>query len=124
MKRRYFTTLVATISLAGCTGGLVGQENSQLDLTVRNRGTEPVTFQLKVVDDKGTSYVDETARLEGGAVRTFQIAVGAEGRHEATVSNSTLRSQFTWNAGGCTLFEATVELTDTSVESSSECSQS
>jgi hypothetical protein len=113
-----------TASLAGCTGLSSGGENSRLDLTVQNDGSDSMTIQLEVVDDEGTTYRDESIQIDGGATRTFEIGVGTDGNCEATISGENFQSQLSWNADGCAHYEGTIRLTSTSVETSSTCAQS
>jgi hypothetical protein len=121
MNRRQFVTAAATASLAGCSLPGSGEENGQLDLTVQNERAAPVTVQVEVVDDEGTTYEDESDQIDSGVARTFEVTVGTEGRHEVTVSGEDWRGQLAWNAGTCARFGGTVRVTDGSVEVASEC---
>lgn len=121
MNRRHFVAILSAGSLAGCTGLFDNGANGQLDLTVQNERSEPVTVRVVVVDSEGTTYEDESDRVEGGVARAFEVPVGRDGRHEVTVSGDDWRGQLAWNAGTCTLFDGTVSVTDESVEVASEC---
>ncbi|WP_340101806.1 hypothetical protein [Salinibaculum salinum] len=121
MNRRQLLTVAATASLAGCSGLGANGESSQLSLTVQNERADPVTVQVVVVDDEGTTYEDESDQIDSGVARAFEVTVGAEGRHEVTVTGEDWRGQLAWNAGTCALFDGTVSVTDESVEVASEC---
>jgi hypothetical protein len=121
MNRRQFVAVGATASLAGCAGLGGGEESSQLDLTVQNERADPVTVQVEVVDEEGTTYEDESDQIDSGVARAFEVTVGTEGRHEVTVSGEDWRGQLAWNVDTCTLFDGTVRVTDESVEVASEC---
>lgn len=124
MHRRGFLAAAATASLAGCTGLFDGAESSRLDLTVQNDRADPITPQVTVVDASGTTYEDETDRIDSGVARAFEVVVGTEGRHEATVTGADWRGQVAWNADQCALFDGTVRVTADSIEVASECVQS
>ncbi|ELZ34538.1 hypothetical protein C474_02496 [Halogeometricum pallidum JCM 14848] len=121
MNRRHFIALAATGSLAGCTGRFGNEENSRLDLTVRNDRTDPVTVQVVVVGADGTTYTEESDTLEPGVSRAFEAVVGREGRREVTVSGDDFSGQLAWDAGTCRLFDGTVRVTDEAVEVAGEC---
>lgn len=121
MRRRYFVAIAATVPLAGCTGSFGGEENSQLDLTVQNERNEPVTAQVTVVDDEGTTYEDESEQIDSGVVRAFEVVVRTAGCHEVTVSGDDWRGQLAWNADTCSLFDGTVRVTEESVGVAGEC---
>jgi hypothetical protein len=124
MDRRRFLAAVGTASLAGCSGRSGNDENSQLDLTVQNERTGPVTVRVTVVDEQGATYTDESDRIDSGVARTFQVPVGTTGRHEVTVSGDDFEGQLAWNADSCVLFDGRVRVTDELVEVASECVQS
>jgi hypothetical protein len=123
MNRRHFVAVAATASLAGCTGLSGDEENSSLDLTVQNERAEPVTVQVVVVDDGGTTYEDESDQIDSGVARAFEVPVGTTGRHEVTVSGTDWEGRLAWNADTCVLFDGTVRVTDESVEVAGECVQ-
>jgi len=124
MDRRYFLAAVGTVSLAGCSRLSGSDENSQLDLTVQNERAGPVTVQVTVVDDQGTTYADESDQIDSGVARAFQVPVGTTGRHEVTVFGDDFEGQLAWNADSCVLFDGRVRVTDELVEVASECVQS
>lgn len=115
--------MAATALLAGCTGLFDSEENSSLDLTVQNDRAEPVTVQVVVVDDEGTTYEDESDQIDSGVARAFEVPVGTDGRHEVAVSGEDWQGQLAWNADTCLLFQGTVRVTDESVEVAGECIQ-
>lgn len=123
MNRRHFVAVAATASLAGCTGLFDSEENSNLDLTVQNERTDPVTVQVVVVDDEGTMYEDESDQIDSGVARAFKVPVGTDGRHEVTVSGEDWQGRLAWNADTCVLFDGTVRVTAESVEVAGECVQ-
>jgi hypothetical protein len=124
MDRRYFLAAVGTASLAGCSGLSGNDENSQLDLTVQNERAGPVTVQVVVVDDEGTTYADESDQIDSGVARAFQVSAGTTGRHEVTVSGDDFEGQLAWNADSCVRFDGRVRVTDELVDVASECVQS
>lgn len=121
MDRRHFLTVAATASLAGCTGLFGREAGGRLDLTVQNERTEPITVQVAVVDEEGTTVEDESSQIDSGVARTFEVVVGTDGRHEVTVSGDDWHGQLAWNAGTCALFDGTVRVTAESIEVTSEC---
>jgi hypothetical protein len=123
MNRRRFVAVAGAASLAGCTGLFDGEEAGRLDLTVQNERPDPVTVQVTVVDEQGTTYEDVSDQIDSGVARAFDVVVGTEGRHEVTVSGSDWQGQLAWNAGTCELFDAAVTVTDESVEVAGECVQ-
>lgn len=123
MNRRHFVGVAATASLAGCTGLFDSEENSRLDLTVQNERAGPVTVQVVVVDDEGTTYEDESYQIDSGVARAFEVPVGTDGRHEVTVSGEDWQGQLAWNADTCVRFDGTVSVTGERVEVAGECVQ-
>lgn len=121
MNRRQFVAVAGTVSLAGCTTWSGGDENSQLDLTVQNERSGPVTVDVTVVDEDGTTYEELSDQVDSGVARAFDVTGGTGGRHEVTVSGDDWQGQLAWNATTCALFEGTVRVTDGSVEVASEC---
>lgn len=121
MNRRQFVAAVGTVSLAGCLTSSGSEENTQLDLTVQNERTGPVTVDVTVVDEDGTTYEEVSDQVDSGVARAFDVTGGTEGRHEVTVSGDDWQGQLAWNAATCALFEGTVRVTDESVEVASEC---
>lgn len=121
MNRRRFVGVAATASLAGCLGFAGNEEPSRLDLTVQNDRAEPVTAQVTVVSDEGTTYEDESDQIDSGVARAFEVTVGTSGRHEVTVSGEDWSGELAWNADTCALFDGTVRVTDERVEVAGEC---
>ncbi|RAW46234.1 hypothetical protein DQW50_05560 [Halorubrum sp. 48-1-W] len=121
MNRRRLLATAGAVSLAGCTGLFGDDESSRLDLTVRNDRADAITVQVDVVDDEGTTYGDESDRIDGGVARAFEVVVGPEGRHEVTVSGDDFRGQLAWNATTCRLFDGRVGVTADLVEVAGEC---
>lgn len=120
---RWSLLLVALIVLsAGCLGvGSDGDSQSRLDLTVQNDRPNPVVFQLTVTDADGTTLVNESERLGGSVGQSFDFTVGTTGRHEVTVAGADWTGQLAWNADTCARYDATVRVTDDSVEVAGEC---
>lgn len=123
MNRRHFVSVVATASLAGCTGLFDSDEPSRLDLTVQNDRADPVTVQIVVVDTTGTTYRDESDQIDSSVARAFDVPVGTNGRHEVTVAGADWQGQLAWNADTCVRFDGTIRITDESVEVAGECVQ-
>jgi hypothetical protein len=121
MNRRHFVAAAATASLTGCTGLFDNGENSRLDLTVQNDRPNPITVRVEVVDTEGTTYEDETYRIDSGVARAFEVGVGTEGRHEVTISGDDFQGQLAWSAETCQLFTGTVRVTGERVEVAGEC---
>ncbi|WP_311173725.1 hypothetical protein [Halobellus ordinarius] len=123
MDRRQFLTTAGIFSLAGCAGLSGGDEPSRLDLTVQNERAHPITAQVVVTDGEGTTSADEWGRIGNGVARPFDVPVGADGRHEATVSGDDWQGTLAWHADTCVLFDRTVRMIDDSIEVVSECVQ-
>ena len=121
MNRRHFVAVAGTLSLAGCTGLFGEPDNSRLDLTVRNARADPVTVQVDVVSDDGTTYEDTSDRVDNGVARGFEVVVGNAGRHVVTVTGDDFRGELAWNADTCRRFDGTVGVTDEAVEVVGEC---
>jgi len=121
MDRRYFVAAGTATALAGCTGLFGDDSNSRLDLTVQNERSGPVTVQVSVVADDGTTYEDTSDQVDGGVARAFEVIAGREGRHEATVTGDDWAGRLAWDAGTCALFDGQVTVTDESVEVATEC---
>lgn len=120
---RWSLLLVGLIILsAGCLGvGTDGDSQSRLDLTVQNDGTQPVSFQLTVTDADETILVNESERLDSNVGRSFDFTVGTTGRHEVTVAGEDWTGQVAWNADSCARYDATIRVSDDSVEVAGEC---
>ena len=121
MNRRHFVAVAGTLSLAGCTGLFGEPDNSRLDLTVRNARADPVTVQVDVVSDDGTTYEDTSDQVDSRVARGFEVVVGNTGRHVVTVTGDDFRGELAWNADTCRLFDGTVGVTDEAVEVVGEC---
>lgn len=121
MDRRHFVAAAGALSLAGCTGLFSERENSRLDLAVRNERPDPVTVQVDVVADDGTTYEDASDQVDSGVARAFEVVVGTAGRHTVTVTGEDFRGELAWNADTCRLFDGTVRVTDGALEVIGEC---
>lgn len=120
---RWALLLIGVIVLsAGCLGlGSGGDSESRLNLKVQNDRTQPVSFQLTLTEADGNSLVNESERLGGSVGQAYEFTVGTSGRHEVAVAGEDWRGQVAWNADTCTHYDATVRVTDDSVEVTSEC---
>ena len=120
---RWSLLLVGLIVLsAGCLGvGSDDDSRSRLDLTVQNDGTQPVSFQVTVADADGTILVNESERIDGSVGRSFDFTVGTTGRHEVTVASENWTGQVAWNTDTCARYDATIRVSDDSVEVAGEC---
>jgi hypothetical protein len=123
MRRRHFLAVGAATAVVGCSGSLGGERYGRLDLTVQNDRADAVTVQVEVVDAEGLNYELEETRIESGVSEAFEIAVGADDRHEATVTGDDWRGQLAWNVDTCFRFRGTVRVTSEAVEVASECAQ-
>ena len=123
MRRRHFLALGTATAVAGCSGSFGGEQRGRLDLTVRNDREDAVTVQVEVVDAEGLNYEFEETRIGSGVSEAFEVTVGADGRHEATVSGGDWRGQLAWNVDSCLRFRGTVRVTAEGVEVASECAQ-
>jgi hypothetical protein len=121
MNRRQFVATVGTVSLAGCLTSSGSDENSRLDLTVQNDRPGPVTVDVTVVDEDGTTYEEASDQIDSGVARAFEVTGGSAGRHEVTVAGDDWQGQLAWNAATCVRFEGTVRVTEESVEVAGEC---
>lgn len=121
--RHWHVVAVGLLVLStGCMGlGGGGETASAVDITVQNDCGEPVPFRLTVAGESGTQYANESDRLSGGVARAFEGTVGTTGRHEATVTGEDWQGQPAWNAESCERFDATVRITEGSVEVAGEC---
>lgn len=121
MIRRRFLVVAGVASVPGCTGLFGEPENSHLDLTVRNERADPVTVQVDVVADDGTTYEDTSDQVDSGVARAFEVVVGTAGRHVVTVTGDDFRGELAWNADTCRLFDGTVGVTPDGVDVVGEC---
>ena len=111
-------------ALAGATAGCLGfgdPEPGRLDLTVRNHGDEPVDVEVVVTGDDGTTYEDESDRVDAGVARAFEVIVGASGRHEVTVTGPDWEGRLAWDADTCRLYDGRVAVDGETVEVAGEC---
>ncbi|GAB3676258.1 hypothetical protein GCM10028856_34130 [Halopiger thermotolerans] len=76
---------------------------------------------MVVAGEDGTTYEEESDRLENSVSRAFEVIVGRDGRHEVTVSGDDFRGELAWNAGTCRLFDGSVRVTDEAVAVAGEC---
>ena len=110
MERRSLLAASAS-ALAGAAAGCLGTgdaEPSRLDLTVRNDGDEPVEANVVVSGGDGTTYAEESVRVDPGVARAFEATVGATGRHEVTVAGGDWEGRLAWDADVCRRYDATV----------------
>jgi len=111
-----------TIALAGGVAGCLGSdEPSRLDLTVRNDGDGPVDVEVLVEGDDGTTYEEESDRVDAGVARAFEVVVGETGRHEVAVTGPDWEGRLAWDAGVCSLYDATMVVGGGTVEVAGEC---
>ena len=120
---RWSLILIGVLVLsAGCLGVGNGDDSqSRLDLTVQNDGPQPVSFQLTVTDADGITLVNESERIGGRVGQSYAFTVGTSGRHEVIVIGKDWAGQVAWNADTCARYDATVRVTDESVEVAGEC---
>jgi len=121
MHRRQFLALGAITSVAGCSGSFGGEQTGQLDLTVQNDRADDITVQVEVVDAEGLNYEFEETRIENGVAEMFDVTVGTDDCHEATVSGDGFRGQLAWTVDSCLRFRGTIRVTAESVEVAGEC---
>jgi len=123
MKRRRLlaaSTGALATAAAGCLG-LGEPDPGRLDLTVRNDGDDPVDVEVVVEGDDGTTYAEESDRVDAGVARAFEVAVGARGRHEVAVTGADWEGRLAWDAGTCALYDGRVAVDAESVEVAGEC---
>ena len=123
MERRELLA-AGTGVLAAATAGCLGSDDpdpSQLELTVRNDGGGPVDVEVVVAGDDGTTYVEESDRVDAGVARGLEVAVGTTGRHEVTVTGADWEGRLAWDAESCRLYDATVVVDAETVEVAGEC---
>ena len=107
-------------SAAGCLG-TGDSDPSRLDLTVRNDGDDPVDVEVVVAGDDGTTYAEESDRVDAGVARAFEVVAGAAGRHEAAVTGPDWEGRIAWDAGTCALYDGLVAVDGETVEVAGEC---
>ncbi|WP_096392988.1 hypothetical protein [Halorubrum trapanicum] len=123
MERRRLLA-VSTGSLAAAAAGCLGlgeADPGRLDLTVRNDGDAPVDVEVVVEGDDGTTYAEESDRVDAGVARAFEVAVGATGRHEVTVTGVDWEGRLAWDADTCRLYDGRVTVDGETVEVAGEC---
>ena len=122
MERRRLLAASAgalTASAAGCLGS--DPEPGRLDLTVQNDGDGPVDVDVVVSGDDGTTYAEESDRVDAGVARAFEASVGETGRHEVTVTGTDWEGRLAWNAGTCRLYDAQIAVDGETVEVAGGC---
>jgi hypothetical protein len=123
MERRGLLAVGAG-AIVGATAGCLGTgdpEPGRLDLTVRNDGDGPVDVDVVVEGDDGTTYEEETDRVDAGVARAFEVTVGASGRHEVVVTGTDWEGRLAWDAGTCALYDGRVAVDGETVEVAGEC---
>mgnify|MGYP003836044535 CR=1 FL=1 len=111
---------LSAAAVAGCVG-LGETDPGRLDLTVRNDGDEAFDAEVVVRADDGTTYEEESDRIDPGVARAFDVAVGTTGRHEAAVTGADWAGRLAWDAGVCALYDGTVAVDGGNVEVVGEC---
>jgi len=121
MERRRLLAAGAA-ALAGAAAGCLGSDDpGRLDLTVRNDGDAPVDVDVVVEGDDGTTYAEESDRVDAGVARAFEVTVGASGRHEVTVTGADWEGRLAWDAATCALYDGGVTVDGETVEVAGEC---
>ena len=124
MKRRSVLAATAATVTAGATAGCLGLEENdpgRLNLTVRDDGDEPVDVEVLVEGDNGTTYKEESDRVDAGVARAFEVIVGETGRHEVTVTGADWEGRLAWDPRVCDLYDATTVVDAETVELAGEC---
>ncbi|CDK38849.1 hypothetical protein [Halorubrum sp. AJ67] len=121
MERRRLLAASATVVAGGVAGCLGSDDPGRLDLTVRNDGDGPVDVDVVVEGDDGTTYEEESDRVDAGVARAFEVVVGATGRHEVAVTGPDWEGRLAWDAGTCQLYDATMVVGGGTVEVAGEC---
>ena len=121
-RRRLLAAGTGTLAVAaaGCLG-LGEADPGRLDLTVRNDGDEPIDADVVVEGDDGTTYAEESDRVDAGVDRAFEVIVGASGRHEVTVTGADWEGRLAWGADTCRLYDGEVSVDAETVEVAGEC---
>ena len=121
-RRRLLAAGTGTLAVAaaGCLG-LGEADPGRLDLTVRNDGDEPIDADVVVEGDDGTTYAEESDRVDAGVARAFEVAVGATGRHEVAVTGPDWEGRLAWDAETCRLYDGRVAIDGETVEVAGEC---
>jgi hypothetical protein len=76
---------------------------------------------MEVVDEEGLNYEFEETQIASGVSEAFEVTVGADGRHEATVSGDDWRGRVAWTVDSCRQYRGTVRVTEDVVAVASEC---
>lgn len=115
--------LLATTAAAATAGCLELGENdpSRLDLTVRNDGDEPIDVEVVAKGDDGTTYAEETDRIDPGVARAFEVTVGETGRREVVATGVDWEGRLAWDVGVCALYDGTVVVDAGNVSVAGEC---
>jgi len=121
-RRRLLAAGVGTVAgaVAGCLGS-GGPDPSRLDLTVRNDGDDPFDVEVVVEGDDGTTYAEESDRIDAGVARAFEVVAGATGRHEVRVTGPDWEGRLAWDADVCGLYDGRVAVDAEAVEVAGEC---
>jgi len=114
------TATVVTGATAGCLG-LGENDPGRLDLTVQNDGDGPVDVDVVVESDDGTTYAEETDRIDAGVARAFEVTVGETGRHEVVVTGADWEGRLAWDAAVCGLYDGRVAVDGENVSVAGEC---
>ena len=120
MRRRTLLAVVSVASLAGCSN-TGSEDEGRLDLTVQNEGSDPVTARVVVEGDDGTTYEDESDQIDPGVARSFQVTVGTEGRHTATVTGEDWEGQLAWDPSVCASYDGTIRVSGEQLSVLGEC---
>jgi hypothetical protein len=124
MRRRELLAATAATATAGALTGCLGvgeADSGRLDLTVRNDGDEAINVDVVVEGDDGTTYEEESDRVDPGVARAFEATVGGTGRHEVVVTGADWEGRIAWDAGVCALYDGTVAVDGESVSVAGEC---
>ena len=121
MERRRILAAGATALTGGVAGCLGSDEPGRLDLTVRNDGDGPIDVEVVVSGQDGTTYADESDRVDAGVARAFEATVGASGRHEARVTGADWEGRLAWDADTCALYDGRVAVDAETVAVAGEC---
>ena len=111
-------------AFAGAAAGCLGAgdpEPGRLDLAVRNDGDATVDVEVVVAGDDGTTYAEESDRVDPGVARAFDVAVGATGRHEVAVTGADWEGRLAWDADACRLYDGRVAVDGETVAVAGEC---
>ncbi|ELZ46212.1 hypothetical protein C464_11443 [Halorubrum coriense DSM 10284] len=111
-------------ALAGASAGCLGAGDAdpgRLDLTVQNDGDAPVDVAVVVEGYDGTTYADESDRVDAGVAQAFEVTVGESGRHEAAVTAADWEGRLAWDAGTCALYDGRVAVDAETVAVAGEC---